>query len=72
MATTVYFKRQVRDYARLEDDAGIALGTTHFSGDGLKLFVQHNGVGLLFDDETAAAFLKAAVRAADELGIKSD
>ncbi len=48
MATTVHFHRRVHYHARLEDDAEIALGTTQFSGDGLKLFVQHNGAGLLF------------------------
>ena len=51
MGTMVEFKRIVRDHARLEPAAEIAVGTTTFSGDGERLFLQHNGVGLLLSDD---------------------
>ncbi|MFD0918063.1 hypothetical protein ACFQ14_16795 [Pseudahrensia aquimaris] len=70
MATNVYFKRIVRDFASLEPSAEIAIGTTGFSGDGQRLFIQHNGVGLLMSNDDARDFLRAAMRAAAELGVE--
>lgn len=69
MATRFDFKRVVRDAAQLEDSAEIAIGTTAFSGDGDRLFLQHNGIGLLLHHNDARAFLRAAKRAADRLDL---
>lgn len=68
MATRVEFKRVIRDHAGLEGSAELAIGTTGFAGDGDRLFVQWNGVGLLLEHEDAQAFLAAAARAAESLG----
>lgn len=65
--TRVEFKRLVKDHARLEGEATIAIGTTGFAGDGDRLFLQFNDVGILFSDEDAEAFLRAAARAAATL-----
>lgn len=67
MTTRVEFKSVVEDHAKLEGRAEIAIGTTGFSGDGDRLFLQFNGTGILFSDEDARAFLTAAARAADRL-----
>ena len=63
MATSVEFKRVVRDEAGLEDAAEIAIGTTGFRGDGNRLFVQWNGTGVLFSHEDANALIDAVERA---------
>jgi hypothetical protein len=68
MATRVEFKKLVRDYAKLEGEATIAIGTTGFAGDGDRLFLQFNEVGILFSHEDARAFLRAAARATRTLG----
>jgi hypothetical protein len=70
MATRVAFKGVVRDHAKLEGSAEIAIGTTGFAGDGSRLFLQWNGTGILFDDADTEAFLKAAIRTAKELGVE--
>lgn len=67
MATRVEFKKLVKDHAGLEDEAMVALGTTGFAGDGSRLFLEFNGVGLLFSHDDAAAFLRAATRVAETL-----
>ena len=72
MGTMVEFKRIVRDHARLEPAAEIAIGTTTFSGDGERLFLQHNGVGLLLSDDDAKAFIAAVKRAAKTLGVRDE
>lgn len=69
MATRVAFKRTVADYARLEAPATIAIGHSEFSGDGKRLFLQWNGIGLLFNDADAIAFLQAATNVARDLGL---
>lgn len=68
MPTMVQFKRVIRDAARLEPDAEVAIGTTTFLGDGPRLFLQHNGEGLLLSHDDARAFLAAAARASTDLG----
>jgi hypothetical protein len=65
--TRVEFKKLVEDFARLEGSATIALGTTGFVGDGDRLFLQFNDVGMLFSHEDAKAFLRAASRVAKTL-----
>jgi hypothetical protein len=67
MVTHVEFKKLVKDYAKLEGEATMAIGTTGFAGDGDRLFVEFNGVGILFSHEEARAFLAAAARAAETL-----
>jgi hypothetical protein len=67
MATHVEFKKRVSDHAKLEGEAVVAIGTTGFAGDGDRLFLQFNDVGLLFSHDDARAFLRAARRAADRL-----
>ena len=68
MATHVDFKRLVSDFAKLEGRAMIGIGTTGFAGDGDRLFLNFNDVGILFPHEDAKAFLIAAARAAKRLG----
>jgi hypothetical protein len=68
MATSVEFKRVVRDHAKLEGQATISLGTTGVAGDGDRLFLNFNDVGILFSHDDARAFLAAAVRAVATLG----
>ena len=70
MATYLDFKRVVKDHAKLEAEAEIAIGTTGFAGDGDRLFVEFQGVGILFSDADARDFLSAAVRAMTRLGIE--
>jgi hypothetical protein len=65
--TRVEFKKLVGDVAKLETGATIALGTTGFAGDGDRLFLEFNGVGMLFSHEDARAFLRAASRVAKTL-----
>jgi hypothetical protein len=65
--TRVEFKKLVQDHAKLEGEAVIALGTTGFSGDGDRLFLSFNDVGILFSHDDARAFLRAAVRVAATL-----
>ena len=72
MGTMVEFKRIIRDHARLEPSAEIAIGTTTFSGDGERLFLQHDGVGLLLSDDDAKAFIAAVKRAAKTLGVRDE
>ena len=72
MATRVEFKKLVRDHAKLEGEAVIALGTTGFAGDGDRLFLEFNGMSTLFSHEEARAFLSAAARAARTLGAGGD
>ncbi len=69
MATQVEFKRLVKDFARLEGEATIAIGTTGFADDGDRFFLEVNGVGILFSHEDAHAFLGAALRSAETLDI---
>ncbi|TNJ42319.1 hypothetical protein [Phaeobacter sp. B1627] len=71
MATVVDFKRYVDDFAKLENGATISIGTTGFSGDGNRLFLNFNDVGILFSHDDAAAFLEAAARAANRLGYET-
>ena len=68
MATRVEFKKLVRDHAKLEAEATIAIGTTGFAGDGDRLFLEFNNAAILFSHEEARAFLSAAARAAKTLG----
>ncbi|MEM7700720.1 MAG: hypothetical protein AAF251_02170 [Pseudomonadota bacterium] len=68
MPTTVDFKRLVKDFAKLEGEATISIGTTGFAGDGDQLFLNFNDVGILFSHEDAEAFLKAAMSAYLRLG----
>ena len=65
--TRVEFKKLVDDVAKLEGSATIALETTGFAGDGDRLFLQINDVGMLFSHEDAKAFLRAASRVAKTL-----
>ena len=66
--TTVDFKRTVKDFAKLEGDAAISIGTTGFAGDGDRLFLNFDDVGILFSHEDAEAFLRAAMAAYLRLG----
>ncbi len=68
MATRVDFKRVVQDFAKLEGEATIAIGTTGFAGDGNRLFLNFDDKGILLSHEEAKAFLEAAARAARRLG----
>lgn len=68
MATVVDMKRYVEDFAKLEGGATISIGTTGFAGDGDRLFLNFNDVGILFSHDDAEAFLVAAARAAQRLG----
>ena len=72
MPTTVDFKRTVKDFAKLEGEAVISIGTTGFAGDGDRLFLNfndaHGSRGMLFSHEDAEAFLKAAMAAYLRLG----
>ncbi|MEL6487600.1 MAG: hypothetical protein AAFQ13_10720 [Pseudomonadota bacterium] len=68
MPTTVDFKRTVTDFAKLEGEATISIGTTGFAGDGDRLFLNFEDVGILFSHEDAEAFLKAAMAAYLRLG----
>ena len=70
--TRVEFKRLVKDFAKLESEATIAIGTTGFAGDGDRLFLEFNGTGILFSHDDAHRFLSAAARAAETLGISGD
>lgn len=72
MATHVHFKRLVKDYAKLEGEATISIGTTGFAGDGDRLFLNFNNVGILFSHDDALAFLSAAARAAETLDYVED
>ena len=72
MATSVEFKKHVRDHAKLEGEALIAIGTTGFAGDGDRLFLEFNEVGLLFSHDDARTFLAAAARAAARLDYSPD
>jgi hypothetical protein len=65
--TRVEFKKLVKDFAKLEGEAIIAIGTTGFAGDGDRLFLEFNGVGILLSHDDARAFLAAAARAAEAL-----
>lgn len=67
MATKVEFKQLVKDFAKLEGEAVISIGTTGFAGDGDRLFLNFRDVGILFSHEDARAFLAAAARAAQTL-----
>jgi len=59
--TKVDFKRTVRDHAELDGEATISIGTTTFTGDGDRLFLNFNDVGMLFSHDDAEEFLKAAM-----------
>lgn len=72
MATLVQFKRLVKDYAKLEGEATISIGTTGFAGDGDRLFLNFKEVGILFSHDDARAFLSAATRAAETLDYGDD
>jgi hypothetical protein len=72
MATVLDFKRLVKDFVKLEGEATIALGTTGFAGDGDRMFLQWNEVGLLFSHDDARAFLRAAARVAARLDDDAD
>jgi len=71
MPTTVDFKRTVKDFAKLEGEAVISIGTTGFAGDGDRLFLNFDDVGILFSQEDAEAFLKAAMAAYLRLGYET-
>lgn len=71
MPTTVDFKRLVKDFAKLEGEATISIGTTGFAGDGDRLFLNFDDVGILFSHEDAEAFLKAAMAACVRLGYEN-
>ncbi len=68
MATIVDMKRYVEDFAKLEGGAMISIGTTGFAGDGDRLFLNFNDVGILFSHDDAEAFLVAAARVAQRVG----
>ncbi|MEE4153069.1 MAG: hypothetical protein V2I27_02815 [Erythrobacter sp.] len=68
MPTKHDFRAVVKDFAKLEGDARIGLGTTGFAGDGDRLFVNFDDKGILFGHEDAEAFLKAAIAAYLRLG----
>ncbi len=68
LATHVDFKRLVADFANLEGRATISIGTTGFAGDGDRLFLNFNDMGILFSHEDAEAFLAGAARAGKRLG----
>lgn len=70
MATRVFFKRVIEDVAGLEGRAEVAIGTTGFRGDGQRMFIQWNGVGLLLDHDDAKAFLNAARQTAEDIGFE--
>lgn len=72
MATRVEFKRLVKDFAKLEGEATISIGTTGFAGDGDRLFLNFKDVGILFSHDDARAFLAAAARAAATLDQSED
>ena len=72
MPTKVDFKRTVRDHAKLEGEAQISIGTTTFTGDGDRLFLNFKDVGMLFSHEDAEDFLKAAMAAYLRLGYGND
>lgn len=72
MPTKVDFKRTVHDHAKLEGEAQISVGTTTFTGDGDRLFLNFKDVGILFSHEDAEDFLKAAMTAYLRLGYGSD
>ena len=72
MATHVEFKKLVKDHAKLESEAVVAVGTTGFAGDGDRFFLQFNDAGLLFSHDDAKAFLRAVKRAADRLDYAAD
>jgi hypothetical protein len=72
MVTRVEFKKLVVDYAKLEGEAPIAIGSTGFAGDGDRLFLNFKEVGILFSHEDARAFLAAAARAAETLDFRSE
>ncbi|MEO1647603.1 MAG: hypothetical protein AAFR32_02160 [Pseudomonadota bacterium] len=71
MPTTVDFKRLVKDFAKLEGEATISVGTTGFAGDGDRLFLNFDDVGILFSHEDAEAFLKATMAAYLRLGYET-
>ncbi|MEM9312675.1 MAG: hypothetical protein AAGA34_14630 [Pseudomonadota bacterium] len=71
MPTTVDFKRLVKDFAKLEGEATISIGTTGFAGDGDRLFFNFDDKGILFSHEDAEAFLKAALAAYLRLGYET-
>ena len=50
----------------------ISIGTTTFTGDGDRLFLNFKEVGILFSHEDAEDFLKAAMAAYLRLGYGSD
>ena len=70
--TRVEFKKLVKDFAKLEGEATISIGTTGFAGDGDRMFLNFNTVGILFSHEDARAFLAAATRAAATLDYSSE
>ena len=72
MATRTDFRRTVKDHAKLEGEVRISLGTTGFAGDGNRLFINFNEVGILFSHDDASAFLAAAAEAARRLGYADD
>ena len=72
MATQVEFKRLVKDFAKLEGEATIAIGTTGFASDGARLFLEVNGVGILFSHDDVRAFLGASLRSAQTLDIAGE
>lgn len=70
--TRVEFKKRVEDFAKLEGEAIISIGTTGFAGDGDRLFLNFNDVGILFSHDDARAFLSAAARAAETLASSAE
>ena len=67
MATHIDFKRLVKDFAKLEGEAVVSIGTSGFAGDGDRMFLNFKEVGLLFSHEDARAFLAAVARIAERL-----
>ena len=70
--TRVEFRKLVKDYAKLEGEAVIAVGTTGFAGDGDRLFLEFSGTGILFSHEDARTFLRAVARVAKTLDYAED
>jgi hypothetical protein len=48
MVTRVEFKKLVKDFAKLEGEAVISIGTTGFAGDGDRLFLNSMTWGSCF------------------------
>jgi len=72
MGTTVHLKTVMQDYAKREPAAKVAVGTTTFTGDGLRMFLQFGEHGLILSDGDAAALYQAVVRVATALDLPNE